>query len=312
MRLLIVGAGSTGGYFGGRLLQAGRDVTFLVHAARAEALRRQGLQLVSPHGNATLTPKLVLADDISAPFDVVFLGVKSYQLPAAIEDFAPAVGANTMILPVLNGMKHMDLLIQRFGSTPVIGAICLVVATIDSAGRIVQLDPRQELVYGELGGSTSPRIRELDALMQGAGFTARLSSDIEREMWEKWILLSCLGGITCLMRGSIGELEAAAGGHDFANEFIDEVVRIVRSVGKPPSEAFLAMARAALTAKGSALTSSMYRDLERGAPIEADQILGDLIARARRADLAAPLLQAAYASLSIYQNRRLAPASHTG
>src|ERR1700744_5552863 len=144
MRLLIVGAGSTGGYFGGRLLQAGRDVTFLVHAARAQALRQQGLQIVSPHGNATLKPKLILAHDLSAPFDVVFLGVKSYQLATAIEDFAPAVGANTLIIPVLNGMKHMDLLIQRFGKAPVIGAMCLVVATVDAAGRIVQLDPRQE------------------------------------------------------------------------------------------------------------------------------------------------------------------------
>lgn len=206
----------------------------------------------------------------------------------------------------------MDLLIQRFGKRPVVGAICLVVATVDAAWRIVQLDPRQELVYGELDGSTSARIRELDALIQGAGFTARLSTDIEREMWEKWILLSSLGGITCLMRGSIGELEAISGGRDFALEFIDKVVRVVRIVGKPPSEAFLGMARDALTAKGSALTSSMYRNLQRGAPIEADQIIGDLVARARQAGLAAPLLQAAYASLSIYQNRRLAPASRTG
>jgi 2-dehydropantoate 2-reductase len=312
MRLLIVGAGSTGGYFGGRLLQAGRDVTFLVHAARAQALQQQGLQIVSPHGNATLRPKLVLAHDITATFDVVFLGVKSYQLAAAIEDFAPAVGPNTMIVPVLNGMKHMDLLVEHFGHRPVIGAICLVVATVDAAGRIVQLDPRQELVYGELDGSASPRIHELDALMQGAGFTARLSTEIEREMWEKWILLSCMGGITCLMRGSIGELEAVHGGREFALEFIDEVVAIVRRVGKPPRDAFLAMTRELLTAKDSALTASMYRDLQRGAPIEADQIIGDLLARARRADLAAPLLQAAYASLSIYQNRRLAPAGRTG
>jgi 2-dehydropantoate 2-reductase len=312
MRLLVVGAGSTGGYFGGRLLQAGRDVTFLVRAARAEALREQGLQLVSPHGNATLKPPLALASDINAPFDVVFVGVKSYQLAAAIEDFAQAVGANTLILPVLNGMKHMDLLIQRFGRKPVIGAICLVVATVDAAGCIVQLDPRQELTYGELDGSQSPRIRELDALMKGAGFTARLSADIEREMWEKWILLSCMGGITCLMRGSIGELEAVQGGREFALEFIDEVVGIVRKVGKPPRDAFLAMTRELLTAKGSALTASMYRDLQRGAPIEADQIIGDLLARAQQAQLAAPLLRAAYATLSIYQNRRFASAGGTG
>jgi 2-dehydropantoate 2-reductase len=233
-------------------------------------------------------------------------------LAAAIEDFAPAVGAGTMIVPVLNGMKHMDVLAKRFGKAPMIGALCLIVATVDGPGRIVQLDPRQDLVYGELDGSSSPRIRELDAFLQGAAFSARLSTDIEREMWEKWILLSCMGGITCLMRGSIGELEAVPGGREVALEFIDEVVRVVRSVGKAPSDAFLAMAREALTAKGSALTASMYRDLQRGAPIEADQIIGDLLARAQRAGVAAPLLRAAYAALSIYQNRRVAPAGHTG
>ncbi len=153
-------------------------------------------------------------------------------------------------------MKHMDLLIQRFGNRSVVGAICLLVATVDAAGRIVQLDPRQELVYGELDGGSSCAFRALDALMQGAGFTARLSADIEREMWEKWILLSCLGG-TCLMRGSIGELEAASGGRHFALEFMDEVVQVVRMVGKAPSEAFPEMVRQ-LTAKGSPLTSSMY------------------------------------------------------
>ena len=129
------GAGATGGYFGGRLLQAGRDVTFLVHAARAEALRRQGLQVVSPHGNVTLQPKLALANEISAPFDVLLVSVKSYQLAAAIEDFAPAVGGDTLIVPVLNGMKHMDLLIQRFGSRPVIGAVCLVIAIAEFSAR---------------------------------------------------------------------------------------------------------------------------------------------------------------------------------
>lgn len=312
MRVLIIGAGSTGGYFGGRLLQAGRDVTFLVRPARAQSLRQQGLQIISPHGNATLQPRLVLAREFDAPFDVVFLGVKSYQLAAAIDDFAPAVGPDTLILPVLNGMKHMDLLTQRFGKGPVIGGICLVVATVDAAGRIVQLDPRQDLVYGELDGSTSPRIQALDALMQGAGFAARLSAGIEREMWEKWILLSCMGGITCLMRGSIGELEAVSGGREFALEFIDEVVRIVRKIGKPPSDASLAMARQLLTAKGSALTASMYRDLQRGAPIEAEQIIGDLLARAQQAGLAAPLLNAAYATLCIYQNRRFASSGSTG
>lgn len=208
-----------------------------------------------------------------------------------------------MILPVLNGMKHLDTLIQRFGAAAVLGCICLVVTTIDPEGRIVQLIPQQELAYGELDGRSSERTARLDAFMQGAGFTARLSAHIEREMWEKWILLASLGGITCLMRGSIGEVEAAAGGREFALEFLAEVLSVVRAVGKPPSEAFLEAARALLTATGSSLTSSMYRDLQQGSPIEADQIIGDLWQRAQRAQIATPLLRAASAHLSIYQSR---------
>ena len=303
MRLLVVGAGSTGGYFGARLAQAGRDVTFLVRPARAAALRARGLQIISPHGNATLKPKLATAGEISGPFDAVLLTVKSYSLTAALEDFAPAIGEGTMILPVLNGMKHLEVLIQRFGAAAVLGCICLVVTTIDPEGRIVQLIPQQELAYGELDGRPSERTARLDAFMQGAGFSARLSAHIEREMWEKWILLASLGGITCLMRGSIGEVEAAAGGREFALEFLAEVLSVVRAVGKPPSEAFLEAARALLTATGSSLTSSMYRDLQNGSPIEADQIIGDLWQRAQRAQIATPLLRAAAAHLSIYQSR---------
>ena len=139
--------------------------------------------------------------------------------------------------------------------------------------------------------------------MQGAGFDARLSTDIAREMWEKWIYLATMGGITCLMRGTIGEIEAATGGTDFVHHFLDEVVAVVRAVGSQPSDAFLTEVRAAMTAKGSPQTSSMYRDLQKGAPIEADQIVGDLLARAQKANVATQLLATAYAHLCVYQNR---------
>src|SRR5882724_10013555 len=114
MRLLVVGAGSTGGYFGGRLVQAGRDVTFLVRPRRVAQLREGGLQIVSPHGAVTVRPKLVTADDIVAPYDAVLLAVKAYSLDAAIDDFATAVGPETTIMPVLNGMRHVDILEERF------------------------------------------------------------------------------------------------------------------------------------------------------------------------------------------------------
>jgi 2-dehydropantoate 2-reductase len=303
MRMLVIGAGSTGGYFGGRLAQAGRDVTFLVRPARADHLRAHGLEIVSPHGNVTLRPQLVTAGGIKEPFDIVLLTVKAYSLEAALADLAPAVGPSTMILPVLNGMKHVDVLGARFGRKAVVGCACKVAAVVDEQGRIVQLSPLQQIVYGEMDGSSSPRIIDLDAFMQGAGFETRLSMTIARDMWEKWILLATLGSVTCLMRGNVGEIEAASGGLEFVLRMFDEVVAIAKAAGTAPSEGFLVEAKATLTAKGSTFTSSMYRDLLKGRPIEADQIVGDLLVRGGRAGVATPLLAAAYTHLSVYQNR---------
>ncbi|HEX4365753.1 MAG TPA: 2-dehydropantoate 2-reductase [Rhodopila sp.] len=301
MRLLVVGAGSTGGYFGGRLAQAGRDVTFLVRPARAERLRASGLRIVSPHGDVTLAPNIVTAGAIETPFDAILLTVKAFSLDAALDDLAPAVGPDTMILPVLNGMKHVDTLTARFGRQAVAGCVCKVATYVDDQGRIVQLNKLQDLAYGEMNGQPSPRTSGLDEFMQGAGFDARLSPTIEREMWEKWVLLATMGGICCLMRGSIGDVEAAPNGAAFALGLLDEVVSVVTAAGHPPSEAFLANAQTTFTQKGSAMTSSMYRDLQAGSPVEAEQIIGDLLARGQALGVATPLVAAAFTHLSVYQ-----------
>jgi 2-dehydropantoate 2-reductase len=303
MRILVVGAGSTGGYFGGRLAQAVRDVTFLVRTKRAQHLQQNGLQIISLFGDVALRPKLVTAGNLAGPFDVVLLTVKAFSLDAALDDLGPAVGPETIILPVLNGMKHVDTIIARFGENALVGCVCMVATMIDDDGRIVQLTKLQEMAYGEMSGNPSPRTDRLDEAMRGAGFDVRLSRTIEREMWEKWILLATIGGITCLMRGNVGEIEAAPGGVDFSLRFLDEVTAVVNAVGQKPSEAFLTETKAQLTAKGSTLTSSMYRDLQKANPVEADQIIGDLVVRAHRAQVTTPLLAAAFTHLSIYQKR---------
>jgi 2-dehydropantoate 2-reductase len=303
MRLLVVGAGSTGGYLGGRLAQAGRDVAFLVRPARAAQLREQGLRITSPHGDATLHPKFVTAGEVSGPYDAVLLTVKGFQLDAALDDITPAIGRETMILPVLNGMRHMGLLAQRFSLHNLVGCALKVATVIENDGRIVQLTPLQDFAYGELDGRTTARITSLDQFMQGAAIAARLSDAIRREMWEKWILLAGLGAITCLMRGTVGEIEACAGGAALTLQLLDEVVAIVNAVGEPPSDGFVKAARAQLTAKGSPLTSSMFRDLQRGRPIEVEDIVGDMVRRGTQAGLNAPLLEAAYINLHVYQNR---------
>jgi 2-dehydropantoate 2-reductase len=301
MRFLIVGAGAVGGYFGGRLAKTGRDVTFLVRSSRAKQLRQDGLRIISPHGDAVLTPKLITAEEIDTPYDLVFLSVKAYALEAAMNDFAAAVGPETMIFPALNGMRHIDLLRKRFGDHAVIGGVCLVASKIDDEGRIVQLADFQQLVYGERNGETTTRLQTLHVTLQGAGFDARLSTDIMQAMWEKWVQLASLGAITCLMRGTIGEIVAVPGGADLSLKVLDESAAVATACGHKPSEALLARHAATMTEPGSALTSSMYRDLRKGAPVEADQILGDLIERGDAHGVAAPLLRAAFANLRVYQ-----------
>ena len=301
MRILIVGAGSVGGYFGGRLAEAGRDVTFLVRPARAEQLRRDGLRIKSPHGDAVLAPRLVLTGAKGSPFDLILLSVKAYSLDTAAADFAPAVGPQTVILPLLNGLRHLDRLAKRFGEEAVIGGVCQVIAEVDRDGSIVQMADLQRLSYGERGRESTARIRAIDEVLRGAGFDTVLSPDILQAMWEKWVQLSSLGALTCLMRATVGGVAAVPGGEELARALLAECVAVATASGHPPSAELVSRHGAALTEKGSPATSSMYRDLRKGAPVEVDHILGDLLQRGVGEGVATPLLNAAFINLRIYQ-----------
>lgn len=303
LKILIVGAGAVGGYFGARLAAAGRDVTFLVRPNRAAALRAQGLQVKSPLGDLTLQPKLVIAEDLSGPFQLIFLSVKAYALEAAMKDFAPAVGPNSLILPVLNGMAHMARLEARFGRDALIGGACRIAVTLQEV-VIRQLMPLQQIGYGELDGAESERVRAVDAAMQGVGFDASISSTILPDMWEKWVQLASLGGANCLLRGSIGEIVAAPGGQATALAILQEAADVARSCGYPPSDRFMSTATTSLTQPGSPLASSMYRDLKGGAAVEVDAILQDLVDRGHANGVNTPLLRAAAAQLHLYQAAR--------
>jgi 2-dehydropantoate 2-reductase len=300
MKILVVGAGAVGGYFGGRLAEAGRDVTFLVRARRAEQLHARGLRIVSPHGNSTIDVQAILRDDLHQPYDLIFVGVKAYGLQHAIEDFAPAVGTATMILPFLNGMIHLERLAERFGRQAVLGGVCLVSTDLGEEGEIVQLTETQKLVYGELSGVVSDRVVALDEVISGGNFKTQLSHQIVRDMWEKWILLASLGGLNCLLRGSIGEIEASPGGRETGLGILRECNAIATACGFAPDESATRRTEQRFTTRGSSLTSSMYRDLTRGRPVEAEQILGDLLRRGRERGVETPLLRAAFATLAIH------------
>ncbi len=303
MRILVVSAGATGGYFGARLADAGRDITFLVRPGRADQLRRDGLRVLSPHGDLNLKPRLLVVGAPTEPFDVVLLAVKAFELEGALDDFGPAIGPETMILPFLNGMRHIDLLVERFGEAPVLGGVCMVAATLDRHGRIVQFTGGLEaLTYGERSGALTERVAALDAELQGAGFDARLSTAILQEMWEKWVMLASAGAATCLLHGTVGEIEAAEGGADVTLRCLAEATAVAAASGHPPRQKFVEGTKTILTARGSGLGTSMYRDMQNGLPVEVEHILGDLTSRARRLGLDTPLLDAATVQLRVYQN----------
>ena len=309
MRILVVGAGSIGGYFGGRLLEAGRDVTFLVRSRRASDLARTGLAIRSPVGDVNLpAPPTVAAERLSEPFDLVLLSCKAYDLAAAINAFAPAVGPDTAILPLLNGMGHLDLLEARFGAEHVLGGQCLISAALDPEGRILHLNETHMLSFGERDGARSRRVEAIAAEFSGARFEARLSQRILPEMWEKWVFIATGAGLTCLLRASIGDI-VAAGAADLATALLEECAAIAARQGFAPSEAAMQRSRAMFTAPGSALTASMLRDIERGAPIEAEHVVGDLLRRGGKDNDAGSLLRTAYLHLTTYEARRVREAA---
>jgi 2-dehydropantoate 2-reductase len=266
-----------------------------------EEIQAKGIQIVSPHGDLTLHPKAVTASQITSHYDAVLIGVKSYALPGAIDDLAAAVGPQTSIVPVLNGMRHIDLLAARFGKNAVLGGVCIVATELDGEGRILQLADIQSLTYGELDGEIRPRLQQLDETLQGAGFDAAVSSHIMQDMWQKWVQLATLGAVNCLLDGNIGEIVAVPGGADLSLAALRECSGIASACGFPQTGAFLEKQRKDLTTQGSRMTSSMYRDLKKGAPVEVDTILGDLLDRGQKQDLKTPILEAAFVKLSIYQ-----------
>jgi 2-dehydropantoate 2-reductase len=306
MRVLVVGAGAIGGYFGGRLLQAGRDVTFLVRPKRAAELARDGLVIKSPNGDVTLkSPPAVQADQLDEKFDVVLLSCKAFDLEDAIKSFAPAVGPQTAIVPLLNGMRHIDILDRHFGDERVLGGQCGIAVTLDEHRHIVHLPPVFQLLsFGERDGRMSNRVRAIAENFAAGHIGSQASENIMQEMWEKWVLLTTLASSTCLMRAAIGHILAAPGGRDFILGVRDECSAVAKAADHAPREAFLTRITGMLTTEGSPLTASMFRDIKAGAPVEADHIVGDMIARGDAAKVPVARLRSAYTHLKAYEAQR--------
>jgi 2-dehydropantoate 2-reductase len=305
MRVLVVGAGAIGGYFGGRMLEAGRDVTFLVRPRRAAELASAGLVIKSPNGDAILkNPPTVQAGKLSEKFDVVLLSCKAFDLDDALTSFAPAVGPQTAIIPLLNGMRHLDVLDNRFGRERVLGGLCAIAATLNEVREVVQLAPMQSLNFGERDGQLSDRVRAIAEVMASGKIGSVASENIVQEMWEKWVFLASLAASTCLMRTAVGNILAVSGGKDFILGMLDECSAVAGAEGHAPSGPFFQRTRGLLTSDGSQMTASMFRDIRAGAAVEADHVIGDLIARGDAAKVPVPRLRIAYTHLKAYEKQR--------
>ncbi len=304
MRILIVGAGGIGGFLGAWLLHAGRDVTFLVRPNSARLLKERGLILESKAGNLDLpNPPTVLASALKDHFDLILLSCKSYDLQSAMNDFAPAVGPETAILPMLNGMAHMALLDERFGRSHVLGGDTLLSAARDEQGRILHFNPLDDVHLGDRDDPGGERIHRIAEALSVPGFTTHLVPDIDHVMWQKWVAIATAAGSTCLMRAPIGDIVSAGAGH-YIGALLDEAASIATAAGYPPGEDFMSFTHKRMTVANSLFTTSMHRDIEANAPVEAQQIIGDLLAHAQQFKLQTPLLSVVDAHLRCYEQRR--------
>ena len=305
MKILILGAGAIGGYVGGRLQQGGADVTFLVRPSRRVALERDGLAIKSPKGDITQKVKTVLGGAEGGPYDLVLLACKAYDLDSAMKATTPAIGLNTTVVPLLNGMRHLDALDAAFGAGRVAGGVARMGVALTDKGEVLHTSPFAAISFGERDGRPArPQLVELDRAVKKAGLEGGLHADIVQDLWDKWIMLASLAAMCCLMRGTAGDIMEASEGRAMMLETIGECRKVAAAAGHDPGEPGLANVSAFLTQKGSPFAASMLHDLEKGALVEADHVVGDMIDRARKAGIATPNLRLACAHLQVYLARR--------
>jgi 2-dehydropantoate 2-reductase len=207
-------------------------------------------------------------------------------------------------VPFLNGVRHLDVMTARFGAGQVLGGVAKVAAMLDDDGDIFLVVPQASLTIGELSGGRSDRVEELRQQLSGAGFATEASADILTAMWSKWAFITTLGGMTTLMRATVGEIVAVPGGDLLGPGLLAETTAICAAAGHPLPAADVDGIRAAVTQPGSPLNASMARDLQAGRMVEVEPVFGDLLARASALGVPAPLLDAATLNLRVYEHRR--------
>ena len=304
MRVLVLGAGGIGGYFGGRMAEAGADVTFLVRPKREQQIAQDGLVVQSPLGDLRLAVKTVSAETLQPNYDLVLFTCKAYDLDSAMAAVAPAMQGDCVLVPMLNGMAHYERLDQRFGAANVMGGTCQINVTLRRDGVVLHDGELQRLLFGERDGSKSVRAQAFAQALAPSKIEWRLSEDIQQDLWEKIVFLSALAATTCLFRGNVREIVAAPGGREAMERALASNIAIATKEGRAPRASAIDAARKRLTDPQGIWSASMLRDLEAGNSVEADHIVGWMLDRARAHGIDDTVLSLAYTHLKAYEARR--------
>ena len=278
MRFVVFGAGGVGGYFGGRLARAGEDVTFIARGAHREAIQAKGLRLCTPDGDILIDPAPV-TDDVStlSPPEYLLFAVKLFDTQVVAEACRPIVGPRTAVVSLQNGVEAVDILSGVFGPERVLGGTARVAAVISEPGVITQTGNFAILSFGESDGSRSARGLALEAACRNAGFEACLLDDIDVEIWEKFILLAALSGVTSLTRLPNGPLRETPATRALVEACITEAAAVGRARGVALSDDVVASSMVQWDGLPAEMVASMSHDLNAGKPLELDHLSGALV-----------------------------------
>ena len=277
MRIAIFGTGGVGGYFGGRLAASGADVTFIARGPQLEALRTRGLRIESPKGDVTVHP--VQATDAPASLgavDAVFFTVKMYDAESAAASLPPLIGPETVVIPFQNGVESVDILIQAVGPGHTAGGTAYVAAVVTEPG-VIKHTAMESLIFGELDGTRSPRLERVLATCQPAGFDAKLSTNIQSDIWAKFIRLTVFSGMTSVTRMPLGTSREDPDLYAMMEAAWQEGMAVARARGVTLAPGLLDEVRQMTASLPPHAKSSMLEDLERGKRLELPWISGAIV-----------------------------------
>jgi len=305
MKILILGAGAIGGYYGARLIQAGADVTFLVRPQRASLLASHGLVVHSELGNFHAPVRTVTQDAVQADYDVIIVTCKGYDLEQAMDAIAPAVGQTTAILPFLNGLDAYDRLDERFGKDRVLGGVAYIATMLAENGAIRHLGANDVVITGARTPLLHDQAQAVHALLAASPGARTFSNNITQALWDKWVMIAAGALMTCLMRGTVADILAAPGGRSLMQRAIAECRGVATAEGFDLSPETVQRMEKLLLDEQSTWAASMMRDITQDiARLESDDILGNMANRAEKHGLDVPLLRAAYCQLKVCESQK--------